>query len=71
MRLLTAAELIDLDGSDSGSLEVGADAGHASTSRAVAQEADDFDDLAHLGKLLASATTPLWQVGERPFDARR
>ena len=57
-RLLDAAELIDLDGPDPG-LEVGVDAGHASTSRAVAQEANDFDDLANLGKLLAEVFVEL------------
>ena len=51
-RLLTAAELIDLDGSDPG-LAAAFNAGHASTSRPVAQEADDIDDFAHLGKLLS------------------
>ena len=50
-----AAELTDLDGSDPG-LKVGVNAGHASTSRAVAQEADDFDDVAYLGKILAACT---------------
>lgn len=70
-RLLTAAALIDdLGGSDPGfvpgvstiggnNLEVDIDAGHASTSRAVAQEADDFDDLAYLGKLLAAVLVEL------------
>ena len=57
-RLLTAAELIDLDGFDLG-LEGGVDSGYASTSRAVAQEADDFDDLAHLGKILATVFVEL------------
>ena len=55
VRLLSSAELINLDGSDPGlELEVGVNAGHASPSRAVAQEADDLDDLAYLGKLLAA-----------------
>jgi hypothetical protein len=70
-RLLTAAALIDdLGGADPGfvlgvstiggnNLEVDIDAGHASTSRAVAQEADDFDDLAYLGKLLAAVFVEL------------
>ena len=57
-RLLTAAELIDLVGSDPG-LEEGVDACHASTSRAVAQEADDFDDLVYLGKLRAAVFVEL------------
>ncbi len=57
--LLDAAELINLDGSDPW-LVAGVDAGHASTSRAeVAQEADDFDDLAYLGKLLATVFVEL------------
>src|SRR5687767_11059404 len=43
-RLLTAVGLIDLDGSDPG-LEVGVYADHASTSRSVAPEADDLDDV--------------------------
>jgi hypothetical protein len=45
-----AAELTDLGGSDPG-VEHGVNAGHASTSRAFAQEADDFDHLAYVGKL--------------------
>ena len=60
VRLLNAAELVDLDGSDPGlGVEVGVNAGHASPSRAVAQEADDFDDLAYLGKLLAEVFVEL------------
>ena len=55
----TAAELVDLDGSDPGSF-AGVDAAHASTSRAlVAQEADDFEDLPYLGKLLAAVFVEL------------
>ena len=58
-RLLDAAELIDLDGSDPWFV-VGVDAGHASTSRAeIAQEADDLDDLAHLGKFVAAVFVEL------------
>jgi hypothetical protein len=57
-RLSTSPELIDLDGSDPG-LEVDVDAGHASTGRAVAQEADDLDDLAYLGKLLTGVLVEL------------
>jgi hypothetical protein len=57
-RLRIAAELVDLGGSDPG-VEVGVDAGHASASRAVAQEADDFDDLAYLRKLLAAVLVEL------------
>jgi excisionase family DNA binding protein len=53
-----AAELIDLDSSDPG-LEVGVYAGHASTSRAVAQETDDLDDVAFVGELLASVLVEL------------
>ena len=56
--LLTAADLTDLDGSDPG-LEDGVDAGHSSTSRAVAQEADDLDDVAYLGKLRAAVFVEL------------
>ena len=57
---LTAAELVDLDGSDPGlKVDVGLDAGDASTSRAVAQEADDFDDLAYLGRLVAGVFVEL------------
>ena len=52
-RLLTTAELTDLDGSDDPGLEVGVNAGHASANLTFAQEADDIDDLAYLGKLLA------------------
>jgi hypothetical protein len=56
--LLTAGELIDLDGSDPG-LEVGVYADHASTSRSIAQEADDLDDVAFLGKLVTAVLVEL------------
>ena len=59
-RLLDATELVDLDGSDPAlGVEVGVNAGHASPSRAVAQEADDFDDLAYLGRLVAGVFVEL------------
>jgi hypothetical protein len=51
-RLLTAGELVDLDGSDPG-LEVRVDAGHARTSRSIAQEADDLDDVSFVGEFRA------------------
>ena len=58
-RILTAAELMDLDGGDPG-LEAAIDVRHASMSWAeVAQEADDVDDLADLGKLLPAVFVEL------------
>ena len=58
-RLVTAAELADLDGGDPG-LETSVDADDASTTRAeVAQEADDIDDLADLRKRLAAVLVEL------------
>jgi hypothetical protein len=52
-RLLTAAELVDLSGGD---LRVGTavDARHTSMNHAAANEADDVDDLANPGQLLAA-----------------
>ena len=40
-------------------VEVLVNVGHASTSRAVAQEADHFDDLAYLGKVRAGVLVEL------------
>ena len=40
-------------------MEVLVNVGHASMSRAVAQEADHFDDLAHLGKVRAGVFVEL------------
>ena len=57
---LTAAELADLDGHDPGlGLVVVVNASHSGTSRAVAQKADDFDDLAYLGKIHAGVLVEL------------
>ena len=56
----TTAELGDLDGHDPGlGLVVVVNASHSSTSRAVAQEADDFDDLAYFGKIHAGVLVEL------------
>ena len=56
----TAAELGDFDGHDPGLGHVVlVNPSHSRTSRAVAQEADDFDGLAYLGKIPAGVLVEL------------
>src|SRR5262249_31180090 len=57
-RLLTAAELIDLNGGDPG-LKVSVNGSYACASRAVAQEANHIDYLTYRRKLLAAVFVEL------------
>jgi hypothetical protein len=52
-RLLTVVALADLRGLDL-RVQTGSDAGDASSKHTTAEEAHDGDDVAHLGKLLAT-----------------
>jgi len=52
------SELTDLGSHDPGR-DAGPNLGHTSTSRTVAQEADDFDGLAYIGKILTGVLVEL------------